>query len=182
MRATRSRHRVDGVSTTDGDHSPSTASSEQSPCPTRAISPAPRVVASRSEETATRRPVTSAIGIGRGNVRRSSRRRREPLRASDPSPRGGVHEVGATLRDTVEHRTHQVRFRRSPCDPENPPRAPKSHCGVPRPTSAGTKVTPSAEAPTRQGRGLRALSITPRSSRSHSMHAPPKGRCLRCPR
>jgi len=59
-RRRRVSSRIDGVSTIDGDQSPSMSWNESAPCPTSAMSPAPRVVASRSDDTATRRPVKSA--------------------------------------------------------------------------------------------------------------------------
>ena len=105
--------------------------------------PAPRVVASSSGETSTgpaagvgqglhEHPVGAHAAVDAQAARRRGRRRARPPRAGR-RPEWAI--PSSTARTISGRPVPRVR-------PNRAPRAPKSHCGVPKPSRAGTATTP----------------------------------------
>ena len=90
----------------------------RSPWATSAISPAPLVVASRSDETATRSPVKSASALHEETVGAHAAVDANLLEDVPGLSLGGVDEVGTAMGDAFEDRAHQVGLRRTPGDAE----------------------------------------------------------------
>ena len=106
---------------------------------------------------------------------------RKPLALAPPSARRTPTSSGRTSSTSATWWAIASSAARTRCArveprvrPQINPRAFGSHCGEPRPVSAGTKKTPSVEATGRRAPRTRPPSaITPSPSRSHCSAAPP---------
>src|SRR6185312_6509801 len=147
FRASSQRSRRDtvpgfGSTTTRGDHVAARSSSPfQVPMAKPAMKAAPRVVASRTGETSTARPVASARAWTKVLLALIPPSMRRDGMLTDPS--ASAASTRSAPRWATPSSTALTTWARFVplVRPSSVPRAPKSHSGVPMPSSAGTNQT-----------------------------------------